>query len=132
MNKTGINIINAASINNYKVNTDVNENISYSNSKHKEIFANLKESASPNISQEKQSYFEVDQDRILLLEQTVNSAPKLEIEVNFYVIIEVINNSTNLRYNLNINAQGVKGSLRNKLDGFTFFGIQNEEDSVRL
>lgn len=83
LNKTGINMGNASSISNYKVVTDVNDNVSLTNSKHKEMFANIKESTSPNNSVEKTPYFEVDQERITQLENIVSSSPKLVLEVNF-------------------------------------------------
>jgi hypothetical protein len=79
--KTGITTINVSAINQYKVNTDVNENVSFCNSKHKEVFANIKETNSPNNSFEKGNCFEVDQERINILEQVVESAPRLILEV---------------------------------------------------
>ena len=131
VNKASANLINAPSKDTYKVNTDVNENMSFTNSKQKEVFANIKDGNSPNNSIEKAAYFEVDQERINLLEQIVDSCPKIILEVNFSIIKEVISSSSSPRYNLSINAQGIEGSLRGKKDGFIFFGVQNEEEIVK-
>lgn len=131
MNKTGINIINATSISNYKINTDVNENVSFTNAKHKEMFGIIQEATSPNNSIDQTPYLEVDQEHITKLEQIVSSSPRLILEVINQLKEEVIGNSSFHRYSLKINAQGIEGSLRGKKDGFTFFGFENNEKRVK-
>ena len=78
-----INLVNDQSINNFKVNTDVNEFESFTTSKQKEILANLKESYSPTHSIQPMPNFEVDHDQMIHLEQVVSKAPKLILEVHF-------------------------------------------------
>ena len=108
---------------NHKLNTELNDNHNFNIQK-----AIMKENSFENISvDQKENIYQHQvqfRDKLINLENLVNTVPRLVVEVISSTVLPPTST-------LNFNAQGIENSLRNELDGYSYFGNDNYPEYVR-